>query len=170
MTAVEITVPATVACAGGQLRFEEDGRVALIGPEGRETSVSVPEHKLSNFIELWCGPGWACFVGSKSRSLWCVWPASGTLACVGELERLDLRGRYDPGGLHRVEFHELPGGDLLVVYEFGLARLTAAGRLCWQQVHEQLTAHLDGVEAGVAWFQGEDERFGFRVDNGHRVV
>ena len=44
-----------------------------------------------------------------------------------ELDRLDLRGSHDPGGLHRIGFHELADGDLLIIHELGLAWLGLMG-------------------------------------------
>ncbi len=108
--------------------------------------------------------------GRKSKALWGVWPAIGKLSEVARLSRLDLSGHYDPGGLHRVDFQELHGGDLLVVYEMGLARIDPNGSLCWQQVHDQLTARLDRLDGEVAWFHGEYEQFGFHLVDGRPIV
>lgn len=81
----------------------------------------MPDLALSNLVELWCGDGRAYLVGLKGRAVWYAVPSEGRLGEVLELDRLDLWGGYDPGGLHRVEFHELPDGDLLIVHEFGLS-------------------------------------------------
>ncbi len=166
MTEIDIRESATVSCAGGRLRFDPDGHVTLFGVGGFPYSVAVIDLKLSNFVELWCSNNWACFLGLKSRVPWGVWPAIGKLSQVAQLDRLDLQEHYDPGGLHRVEFHELPGGDLLVVHEVGLARINPSGILCWQQVHDQLAAQFDRCDGDVVWFHGEYERFGFSLVNG----
>jgi hypothetical protein len=81
------------------------------------------------------------------------------------LDRLDLRGKYDPGGLHRIEFQPLPDGDLLILHEVGLARVTPEGELLWQSVHDQLSARLEHLDQAAIWLQGEGEPFGFRLDD-----
>ncbi len=170
MTEIDIRTPATVPCASGVLRFEPGGIVTLVGAGGSECCVLVTELELSNFVEFWCGESWACFLGLKSGALWCAWPLTGKLAQVSRLDRLDLQDQYDPGGLHRVAFQELPGGDLLIIHEVGLARVSSNGNLCWQQVHDQLAAHFDKLGDDAVWFRGEYERFGFRLVDGRPVV
>lgn len=170
MTGIDIRLTATVPCAGGILRFDPDGVVTLIDAEGSECSVVVTGLELSNFVEFWCGESWMCFLGMKSGALWCAWPLSGKIAQISRLDRLDLQDQYDPGGLHRVAFQELPGGDLLIVHEIGLARISPDGTLCWQQVHDQLAAHFERLGDDVVWFQGEYGRFGFRLVDGRPIV
>jgi hypothetical protein len=102
------------------LVLEPDGHLTAAG-HGAERRVVVPDLALSNLVELWCGDGRAYLVGLKGRAVWYAVPSEGRLGEVLELDRLDLWGGYDPGGLHRVEFHELPDGDLLIVHEFGLS-------------------------------------------------
>lgn len=87
-----------------------------------------------------------------------------------ELDRLDLRGHYDPGGPHSVEFRELPDGDLLIVHELGLARVGPDGNARWQQIHDDLTARLHRLDEGIAWFRCESGRFGFWLSDGSPVV
>jgi hypothetical protein len=89
---------------------------------------------------------------------------------VGELERLDFRGGIDPGGFHWVEYHELPGGDVLIVFEVGLARINSAGRLLWQRVHDDITARLQRIDPDAVWLKGEGEAFGFRLSDGCPIL
>jgi hypothetical protein len=150
--------------------FDSGDRIIFSAPARPEQSVVSPDLTLSNFVELWCTEGFAYFVGLKGRTLWYANGSTGELASTIELDRLDLRGAYDPGGLHRVEFHELSDGDLLIVYEFGLARLSSDGKARWQQVHDQASSHFERVANGVVWFRGEYEPFGFNLEDGHPIV
>lgn len=169
MTTVDIREPVTVPCGDGVLVLEPDGRLTAAG-SGTEQTVVVPDLALSNLVEVWCGDGHAYLVGLKGRAVWFAVPSEGRLAEVLELDRLDLRGGYDPGGLHRVEFHELPDGDLLIVHELGLARLGRDGRAPWQAAHDDITARLDRVTDGVAWLLSESGPLGFRLADGRAVV
>lgn len=170
MTEVDIRATTSVPCAGGVLRFDPDSQVTLVSVGGSESRTVVTGLELSNFVEIWCGDDWACFLGLKGKTVWCAWPETGKLAQVSRLNRLDLQNYYDPGGLHRVEFHELTSGDLLIVYELGLARVRPDGTLCWQQVHDQLTAHLEGFDDDFVRFRGEYERFCFNLVDGRPVI
>jgi hypothetical protein len=163
VTTVNIREPVSVRCGDGVLAFEPDGRVKVSGPQGAEQSESAPDLALSNFVEVWCDGGHAYFVGLEGRTVWFARPSEGQLTQVLKLDRLDLRDSYDPGGLHRVEFHELADGDLLIVYELGLARLGPDGKARWQGAHDQLSAHFVRIADGIAWLRGESGTFGFRL-------
>lgn len=170
MTEVDIRSAVSVECRHGALTLEPDGRVTMSGPGGTERTALVPDIALSNWVDLWCGDDRMYFVGQQGRELWFVMPSAGLLAKVMELERMDLRGRYDPGGLHRVEFRELADGDLLIVHECGLARVGADGNARWQAVHDDITARLDHVADGVAWLLTESGPAGFELAGGRAVV
>jgi hypothetical protein len=86
------------------------------------------------------------------------------------LDRLDLWGKYDPGGLHRIEFQPLPDGDLVILHEVGLARVAPEGELLWQSVHDQLSARLKHLDQAAIWLQDEGEPFGFRLDDGNPIA
>ena len=165
MTVVEIQPPTTVPCGAGILTFAEDGRVTVEGPDASAT-IAIPEIRQGGYVYLWCGKDWACFLVEDGPTVWCAWPQQGRLEKVGDLNRLDLRGKYDPGGLHHVDFQTLPNGDLLILHELGLARLTPQGKLVWQRTHNQFPGSLKRLEANAAWLQGEEELFGFRLDDG----
>jgi hypothetical protein len=130
----------------------------------------VPDLALSNLVELWCRGGHAYLVGLKGKPVWFTIPSEGVLTEVLELDRLDLRGHYDPGGLHRVEFRELDDGDLLIVHELGLARLGPNGCARWQKAHDDMTARFHRLDGGIAWFRGESGLFGFRLSDGQPIV
>jgi hypothetical protein len=147
------------------LVLEPDGQLTAVGPRAERTVV-VPDLALSNLVELWCGDGRAYLIGLKGRAVWYAVPSEGRLTKILELDRLDLQGSYDPGGLHRVEFHELPDGDLLIVYEFGLARLGRDGSVGWQAAHHDITARLDRIADGIAWLLSESGPLGFRLTDG----
>ena len=73
-----------------------------------------------------CDRGWYGCVSDGCH------PKKGRLEKIAELDRLDLRGKYDPGGLHRIEFQPLPDGDLVILHEVAspesLRRANSFGR------------------------------------------
>jgi hypothetical protein len=168
VTTIESSV--SVDCAGGTVQFAPDGRVRLSSPGGLQAAVTVGDLAASNFVELWCGDGWGCFVGQKGKSVWYANPSAGELRRVLELARLDLSEGYDPGGLHRVEFVELATGSILIVHELGLALLGSDGHARWQQMHDQISAHFDRIDSAAVWFRGEHEPFGFDLADGRPVI
>jgi hypothetical protein len=171
MTSLEIGTPATVPCGGGTLAFESGGQVSMSGPAGvPRRSASVPDLALSNYVELWCGGEYAYFAGLEGRAVWFARPDTGELAEILELDRLDLSGHYDPGGLHDVGFRELPDGDVLIVYELGVARVRPDGTVCWHRSHDDLTAHVARIADGVIWWAGESQEFGYSLADGHQIV
>lgn len=169
MTTVEIRAPGSVPCGKGVLTLEPDGRLTAAGP-GAKRTVTVPDFALSDPVEMWCMDSSAYLVGLKGRAVWFAVPSEGVLAEVLELDRLDLRGGYDPGGLHRIEFHELAEGDVLIIYEFGLARLGPDGSARWQAAHDDITARLDHITAGIAWLHSESGPLRVRLADGRSVV
>jgi hypothetical protein len=165
MTAVEIQAPTSVPCAAGILTFAEDGNVTAEGADA-STTIAIPELRKGAYVYLWCGKDWACFLTEDGQTVWCAWPKQGRLEKVAELNRLDLRGKYDPGGLYHVDFQALPDGDLLVLHELGLARITPRGKVVWQKSHDQFPGNLKRLEPTAVWLQGEEEDFGFRLEDG----
>lgn len=170
MTRIDIQEPVSAECAGGSIHFGPSGEVTVSAHSVPESKKKAPDLLLSNFVELWCSDDWACFVGERGKTVWFARPSMGVLTKATELDRLDLEDGYDPGGLHNIEFLQLPGGDLLIVYELGLVRIGSDGICRWQQVHDQLSAHINRVVDGIAWFQGEYEDFGFDLGDGHPVL
>jgi hypothetical protein len=170
VTTLDVQKPLSVECARGAIHFDPGGWVTVSSPGMPESRKKFPDLLLSNFVEFWCGDDWACFVGEKGKTVWFARPSTSTLAEIMELDRLDFEGGYDPGGLHSVEFHGLADGDLLIVYELGLARVGSDGTARWQKVHDQISAHLDHLGNGIAWFRGEYENFGFDLADGHWVL
>jgi hypothetical protein len=170
VTSIDIRDPVSIPCGTRVLALEPGGRITVSGAGGAEQTVVAPDLALSNQVELWCRSGRAYLVGLKAKAVWFTIPSQGVLTEVLQLDRLDLRGHYDPGGLHRVGFRELQDGDLLIVHELGLARVGPDGSVQWQQVHDDLTARLDRLDEGIAWFFGESGLFGFRLSDGGPVA
>jgi hypothetical protein len=104
-------------------------------------------------VEIWIGDAWCCFAGLDDPSVFAWRPQEHELRPVGKLARLDFEAGYDPGGMHRVEFAELPGGDLLIGFECGAARLERYGDLAWMVTRPGLALFLQAVEAEVARFR-----------------
>lgn len=168
MTTVDIRTHISVPCEGGVLTFEPDGRLTAAGSSGVEHTVVAPDLALSDQVEVWCGGGRAYVVGLAGKAVWFAIPSKAVLTEVLELDRLDLRRSYDPGGLHHVDFHELADGDLLIIHELGLARLGRDGSVRWHRGHNDLTAQFDRIADSTAWFQSESGHFGFMLSDGRR--
>jgi len=109
------------------------------------------------------------FLGLGDIAVYCAMPRAGWIQCGGQLERLDLRGHYDPGGFHRIEFDRL-GGDLLITHEIGAARLSRPSRVVWQHAHRDLTAWRHGVTEDAVWFRSQDGYFAIRLSDGEVSV
>lgn len=167
MTTIDVHGPTLVTCADGELYFDADGHVTV--SNGRHRTSASTDTNRSNLIELWCGDDSMYFVGEKGSALWFARPSSAELAKVLDLDRLDLVGAYDPGGFHRVEFHELDDADLLLVYELGVARCSTDGRVQWHYVHDQLTARLRTIGDGFAIFDDEAGSFVLDLNDGRGV-
>jgi hypothetical protein len=118
-------------------------------------------------IQVWCGDGWLCVIGLKDSEVWWAsWPPL-TFRVLGQVERLDLG--YDPGGMHSIEWDGLDDGVLLV-WEFGLARITTSGSILWQRRHDEYRAWAQEISNGIVWMRAEWGRFGFRLADGTPVV
>jgi hypothetical protein len=158
-----------LAAAGGQITVTPPDAITVSGPGG-EASLTVPDLAEGDSVEVWCGDDWCCLVGEKSKALLVARPAAGSLTIAGELERLDFEGGYDPGGMHRVEFYELPGGDVLLVHELGVARVSPDAGVVWQRGHDDITARVDVIESDAVWLQGENDRFAYSLQDGQTVL
>ncbi len=171
IVSLELPDEARVEAAGGVVELPAPGIVAVAGPGG-QGSLTVPGLETSDSVEVWCGEGWCVVVGLQHPAVVVARPAEGEVAVSGELERLDLSGGYDPGGLERVEFHELPGGDVLVVHELGLARVSPppASAIRWQRTHDDLTARVERIDDQAVWFRAESDRFAYRLADGTEIV
>jgi len=112
--------------------------------------------------------GMICLIGSEGGDVVVAEPGEVRVGVVGTLDRLDMSDSYDPGGLHRVEFHQLANSaDLLIEYEFGIARLDVVERkLAWQQVHGDITSRVIRQSDDHVWLVGENTRFGYRLSDG----
>lgn len=166
MTTIELFREATtIPCGGATLTFDPDGSVTVSSGDGFRT-VQLPGLARSAVVEVWCGAGVAFFVGEMDSSVWYVRAAERRITKATDVDRLDLAGGYDPGGLHRVEFRELEGGDVLLVYELGLACLSADGTCRWHPSHDELAARVERLSDGAVWLQGEHGAFGFHVGTG----
>jgi hypothetical protein len=148
------------------LVFDPAGTVTFRGEGLASAMVPMPELRTETHVEIYIGRNHAYFAGLEAETVWFVRTLVGDIVEALRLDRLDLRDHYDPGGLRYVSFHELPGGDVVIVYELGLARLDANGRVCWHRVHDQLTLQLARITASVAWFRDEDGDIAFGLDDG----
>jgi hypothetical protein len=163
----EISKQVKVRCGRSAVRIVPPATVLLEDNEAVE--VEVPDLAGSNFLEVWEGQGWCCLIGLKGKTAIVIHCDQAQLRTVGPIERLDLGSSYDPGGFERIDFVDLPGGDVLIVHEIGVARVGSDGSLKWQRTHDDLTARHRGLHKDVIRFEGEHDRFGFNVGTGDPV-
>lgn len=166
---IDLNEPTAVEAAGGVLRFEPPDRLVVIGVT-RSSSLRVPGLCLSDWMEGWCGRDWCCLIGWQDRTVVVALPAMGEVEAIGDLDRLDLSGSYDPGGLYYVEFIELPCGDQLLVHELGLARISPRNGIRWQASHDCLGVRFESVEGGVVRLSCDDGRYAYRLEDGRATV
>lgn len=160
---IDMSNPVEFRCGEVVVRAEPPDRLVM-GGNGRV--VEVPGLDRSQFAEVWTSSDWCCVMGLRGPYAVVIRPTEGEAALVGPLDRLDLSGRYDPGGLEHVEFHPVPDGDVLLVTEVGVARISALGGLVWRRAHDDLAARCVGLADGVVWFESETEAFGYDVETG----
>lgn len=169
ITSIGLDQPTSLATASGRVEVSPPETVSVVNDNGVGSSIAAPGLRGSGWLEVWCDAGWCCLVGLKDTRVIVAAPGEGRIEIMGELDRLDVGDRYDPGGLEFVEFSALAGGDVLVVYEQGVARVSPAG-MVWQRAHYDLSARVFELTPDVVWFRAEaDDRFGFRLDDGTDV-
>lgn len=165
MPTVDLAQDQYLACAAVTLQFRPCS-VALWRQGDQLTSVSVPDLRLDDYLESWCGGDWGCCIALRSE--WLIWFNHSELRAVGPLERLRLDG-YDPGGLQRVKFVQLTDEAVMVITEVSATLIDASGNARWQYVHGQVTAQFVRIEQGVAWFDDESDWFGINLAAGTHV-
>jgi hypothetical protein len=166
---VDVCASPVLEIAGGVIEFQDSGVVAVSGAT-QKASIAAPRLGADCDVAVWTDGLWVVLIGLEDVALYCAEPRIGWIRAAGELERLDLRDRYDPGGLHRVDFDPLPGGDLIVTHEFGAARITRPCGIVWQRAHRDLTAWHLGATQDAVWFRSEDGFFGLRIADGQPTV
>ena len=132
--------------------------------------LAVPGLERSDSVEVWCGAGWCLLVGLQHPTVVAARPAEGAVVALGEIERHDLGDGSDPGGLERVEFHDLPGGDVLVVTELSVARMSPAPAIVWVRTHDDLTARVERIDEGGVCFDAGGDHFGYDLDDGIDIL
>jgi hypothetical protein len=166
---IDIARTPHVELAGAEFEFMTSvGEIALLS-RGARASVEAPLLLADGIVEAWADDDWCCLIGLRAQEIIVAVPGDGRIERVGQLERLDLGDAYDPGGLHRVDFNRLEGGDLLIVHEFGAARISPTDGLVWQRAHRDLTAHLEGVHSDRAQFVAERGSFAYDLRDGRDV-
>lgn len=141
------------------------GSVTRKADEGEFVRV-VPGFTNSEFIRVWLNTRWACIVGEGSREVVVADARHNTLEIVGELERLDLRDTYNPGGLERVDFVEVDADRTLIDFEVGIAMLSRVPEILWQKVHEDLSCRISEITSSVVRVQCADQGFELRLSDG----
>jgi len=99
-------------------------------------------------VEVACNRRWCVAVGARSAPIIRTVPSTGNVATIGFLPRLDLEGKYDPGGLYRVKIHPLEDAAFLIETEIALAVVTEF-RVRWYRRHDDLTERVTAIEDGL---------------------
>jgi hypothetical protein len=163
---IDLGAPQQVSFEGATLTLDGAG-VATLRSESE--SASLPT-QIKRTAVVWPNNGWACFIGHDGETgVYAVLPSDMRITLVGAVERLDLTGHYDPGGLHHVNFVDV-GNDVLLVHEFGVARVARDG-IVWSQTHGDLSAQLIGELDEHIWLKNDVEgegKFGYALADGRR--
>lgn len=126
-----------IRCGGAVVRFALPD-VVTVEHGGRTRAEALDGLGDSNLFAAHCVGGRLFVVGETSPLVWVVDVDALTVTQTARLDRLDLEGRYDPGGMHRVTFRTLDGDEVLVEHELGVAQLGPDGRLLWERVHDDV--------------------------------
>lgn len=169
---IELGCAATDLSSNGSVKLKPPCTVVVQAGDSSVALLEAGDLCASGEIAVLEGGGIVCLVGSEGSEVVVAEPGSDRVSVVGILDRLDMSDGYDPGGLHRVEMYELPGSaDVLIEYEFGIARVDVAEReLAWQQVHGDLTNRVTRLSADHVWMAGENTQFGHRLFDGAFVL
>jgi hypothetical protein len=164
MTAFHVVGPTTLLASGGSVLVIPPDTVDVVPPNGAT-------HRLSNLdlgdqVEAFVDDAACILVGLHARGVVVAITDPIDILEWGSLERLNLSGRYDPGGLYRVEFHPLSGDSSLIEYEFGVARLAWRSGLLWQFVHNYLTARVDSVTEHSILIRSEATQYRLSLEDG----
>jgi hypothetical protein len=93
---------------------------------------------------------WGVAAGEESSMLMFFDQVRPTLTFVTQLARLSFEGSYDPGGFHRVKFHEVDPGRCLVETEAGVCLIDQTQTIRWNYVHDDVTCRVATInEVGV---------------------
>jgi hypothetical protein len=114
---------------------------------------------------VWSCDTWCCVIPLDGASV-LVGSEDGWLRHVGDLARLDLSGRYDPGGMHRVRFDPVGRDKVVISTEFGLALVESVGHLVWSIEHGDPTCFVEAVADGRVTMSCEAGTRALYVANG----
>lgn len=158
----------------------EEERIIALGPHSVRVSVNgvaVPELgavncdlRNSDYARCWYDDRRLLVAGSEGRSLCLAEPGAGFVRCIGRMNRFELDG-YDPGGLQRLRFLCVGSDSVAVIYEVGMILVhLPSRRVAWHRNFEQLSTLYVGINAGIAWFEGDFEKVGFRLSDGEVMI
>jgi hypothetical protein len=160
-----------LACGGqvglpvGMLRRISGGRVEL-EQDGLASSVVVEDLADSDPLVGMSFADWLCAVGSAGSSILSGTSTPLTLRIDGHLDRLNLQGRYDPGGLYRVRLFAVGDDACLIETEIGLCQVRRGRGVCWTVVHDDLTATVLEVRGGEVVVSSESSLTRFSLSDG----
>lgn len=169
MSTIDILRTPRVELAGGQIEFLTDvGQIALV-TDATRASVDASRLLSDRMVAAWSNENWCCLVGFRASEVIVAVPSEGRIENAGQLDRLDLEDAYDPGGLHRVEFKPLEQDDVLLIHEFGAARISPTAGIVWQRTHRDLTARLERIDEDRAVLHAESGSFAYDLRDGRDV-
>jgi hypothetical protein len=152
----------------GSIWFRWPDRIGLTSV--RSNDLEVQGLARSDRVAVYAVEDWVCVVGLEGPEVVVAVPSERQIAVVGVLDRLDFGSGYEPGGLHRVEFHELKDVGVFIEYEFGVARLDAVGRWMWHCVHGDLTYRVRSLTGECLTLEDGYDAIRYRTSDGEIQV
>lgn len=136
-----------------------------------DTQTSVVDADLADSDQLTVGllMGWGLAIGQESFSLFWFDEQTKFIALAGRVSRLSFEGRYDPGGLHRVGFHELGMDSCLVETEDAISRVDRRRGITWSYVHEDVTCRVINTSEQYVTLESEWDRSLIAADTGRFI-
>jgi hypothetical protein len=139
--------------------------LVLVEGSRRVSAVTAPDLARDDRLTLWVRDDSVLVFGEHAATVVRVNLSDVRLDVTGKLTRLDLSGRYDPGGLHHVQLVAF-GSRVLVLTEAAVALVSDSGAVMWSHVHGQPDLALAKVEDGVVCLEGEDSRVRLSLETG----
>lgn len=145
------------ADASASVSRSPGGRISF---KTADTQTSVVDPELADSDQLMVGvlKGWGVAMGQVSFSLFRYDEESRLIAFVGRVSRLSFEGRYDPGGLHSVNFHELGIDACLVETEDAISRVDRRRGIVWSYIHEDVTCRVVNISEQYITLESEWDR------------
>lgn len=166
MTTVDLREGALLPLLNLTVQLQGPDRIALLSSGDELFRIEVESLRRSNFAETWCNQGTCLVVGLAGDTLVSIEADPPRHLSWGLLHRLDLRDGYDPGGIERVQFHDLSNGTVLLEYETGIACFKVGAGLMWDVSHKDPTTHVVAIDGDNVVLDGDGGQRSISLDLG----